>query len=98
MTTTKTSVIDEIREITANEVAKKQDSAKNNFLKLIEKIKQAAGRAESEAYFCQHEINEFDKRLLEQEGFRVWLVDDKLPDWANVYAQREKRKVWKVSW
>lgn len=100
MTTQKNSIINEIKEITAQEVAKKQDAAKLNFPKLIEKIKFAAKRGESKTTIPQSEMNEYDRTLLQNEGFRVWLIDEpKSPyhDYKLDYT-KETRKVWEISW
>lgn len=96
-------VIDEIREITANEVAKKQDAAKLKFPKIIEKIKWSASRGESQLELNENEINEFDKKLLQQEGFSVSLTDaprsNKYEDILNQAQYKFKSsKVWIVRW
>lgn len=70
-----TKVIDEIREITAKEVAKKQDAAKLNYPKIIEKIKAAANRGFSQCLLEAHEMNEYNRKLLQQEGFSSQLID-----------------------
>jgi hypothetical protein len=68
-------LIDRVKAITADAVAKKQDEAKENFPNLIKKITDAAGVGNSEIRIIESCINQFDKKLLEAEGFYVSLVD-----------------------
>ena len=99
------STISEIREITGNAVAKKQDAAKLNFPKIIEKIRFAAERGESEIYLSERECNEYDKELLTKEGFSVWYTTMPKYQWANDYDYLKQQyldgkgqKGWKISW
>lgn len=98
-------VIDEIRELTATEVAKKQDAAKNNYPTIIEKIKLAASCGVSHCVLRETEMNEYDKRLLEADGFKVYL-EDKPRDWKNkmdnigdyIGQQYKDKKEWRITW
>jgi len=101
MTDTNVKVIDEIKEITANAMAKKQDAAKLNFPKIIEKIKKAAETGESFCKISTHEMNEYDKYLLVAEGFSVSLIDrqNKYGDQyslAQLLPQSDKE--WVIKW
>lgn len=95
-------VIDEVRSITAEEVAKKQDAAKLNFPNIIEKIKVAAKRGESECILPLPDMNEYDKKLLEQDGFIVYLQDRKpsLYEMQQHYSHLNTRlyKEWRITW
>lgn len=94
-------IIDEVREITANEVAKKQDAAKLNFPKIVEQIKAAAALGQSELRLSTHEINEYDKKLLQGEGFSVNLIDREInyKDQLSQYNPDIKpQKQWKITW
>lgn len=91
-------IIDEIKKITADQVAKKQDVAKLNYPKIIDKIKAQAALGFSSAKFPIYKINEYDKKLLEQEGFHVWLSEEetKYNDYKSIGYKPSK--VWEISW
>jgi len=94
-----TKILDEVRAISSDAIAKKQDSAKVNLPQLIEDIKKAAALGKTECIFRQHEIDQYAKKLLEAEGFRVYsttrapLSYDKLS-----YLPKEPEPVWQVTW
>lgn len=94
------SIISEIKEITAIQVAKKQDAAKLNFPNLIDLIKIAAGRGESSLTLPEDRINEYDLKLLKEEGFRVMFIDKPKPKYPNEYKSLSCRdeKVWEIAW
>ena len=102
-TETKTRVIDEIKEITATNVAKKQNAAKLNFPNLVVIIKKAAGLGESECIVPESQMNEYDRALLVTEGFRVCLIDRPKSRYED-YRMRGigqglgGDKVWQISW
>jgi hypothetical protein len=96
-------IIDEVREITAEQVAKKQDAARLNFTKIIEKIKTQASIGNSSCVLPEHEINEYDKKLLTQEGFVVRLIDEPIGKYD--YQRGISRdctgvikKIWQITW
>lgn len=92
-------VIDEIRSMTANEVAKKQDAAKLNYPKIIEKIKIQAALGCSYCTLSLYELNEYDKKLLEQEGFSVWLTENTSRDYNALADYKAKPlKIWEIKW
>lgn len=97
-----TKIIEEIREITAQEVAKKQDAAKLNYPKIIEKIKAAAKRGLSECYLEEREINEYDRKMLEQDGFTSRLIDrsdtDDYKSSSYFRLSGLTGKVWVIKW
>lgn len=99
-----TRVIDEVKSLTANAVAKKQDAAKLNFPTIIEKIKVRAAKGSSQLSFSTNELNEYDKRLLEQEGFKVSL-EDRPKSGLDIYTKiaqynplHDTPKIWVVKW
>jgi len=97
------STISEIREITGNAVAKKQDAAKLNFPKIMEKIRKAAESGDSQIYLSEYECNEYDKELLTNEGFNVWYTTIPQPKWAAQEWAKQRymdieTKGWKISW
>ena len=93
-------VIDEIKEITAVAVYKKQDAAKLNFPKIMEHIKAAAANGHSECRIDSFHMNEYDKRLLQEEGFTVTLVDKKFDrqDDYKLLSQFISSKEWVIRW
>lgn len=94
-------IIDEVREITSRAVSKKQDAAKLNYPHLIEKIKTSAQSGESFCYIGISSMNEFDKKLLEQDGFVVSLIDLDIKDYERSLAQyipSTPKKQWKIKW
>lgn len=92
--------IDEIRSITANAVAKKQDAAKMNYPKLLEKIRSAAQMGESSCRLSLNQMNEYDKALLEKEGYRVILANIEHNDYKRKYLDNvlNPSKEWKINW
>lgn len=99
---TKTKFIQEIREMTGNAVAKKQDEAVLNYPKIQDKIKNAASLGESEVRVSTTQMNEYDKALLEKEGFDVDLVSaEKNPynalDYKSQFGSRYDKE-WRIRW
>ena len=94
-----TRIIDEVKALTAEQVAKKQDAAKLNFPKIVDQIRKQAAKGESQCYITLHEMNEFDKKLLEQEGFKVYLEEKPYKfDKLDYLPKRELLKFWKIMW
>ena len=95
-------IIEEIKEITASAVAKKQDAAKLNYPKIIEQIKKAASLGESECHIDEYQMNQYDRFLLQQEGFIVHLVDkqnsDKYEDFYKKSGMFISKKEWVIRW
>ena len=92
-------VIDEVREITAKVVAKKQDAAKLNYPKIIQKIKTAAALGFSECKLEETEMNEYDRQLLQQDGFSSYLTDKKNKDDYKAFTQFGIcSKEWIIKW
>ena len=94
-----TNILNEIKEITAAMVVKKQDAAKLNFPKIIEIIKVAANKGDSECRITQSGMNEYDMKLLTTEGFRVTLVTamKRAYDAMRQYNP-ENEKEWLIQW
>lgn len=95
-------IVDQIREITAEAVAKKQDAARLNFPKIIERAKAAAARGDSHVLIPVSEMNEHDVKLLAVENIKAVLIDrpQKRYDPYDMIRQYipQDDKVWKVSW
>jgi len=100
-----TKILDEVRAISSDAVAKKQDAAKNKLPKLIEQIKGAAALGKTTCEFAEYEIDEYSKKLLEVEGFRVYTTT-KVPEknrfgnpYKDIYGfDKEPKTVWIASW
>lgn len=95
------SILEEVKQITAEQVSKKQDAAKLNYPKIIEKIKTAAAKGFSECIFSLSEINEYDKTLLQNDRFIVNLIDIPKDNYylqSNAVGQQIFDKQWQVCW
>lgn len=94
-------IIDEVKAITAEKVAEKQNAATLNFPKIISKIKAQAGIGASSCTVPLNQMNEYDKQLLEKEGFYVRLIDEpknNYPDYYKTIGQYKQAKVWEITW
>lgn len=92
-------LIDEVKEITANEIAKKQDAAKLNFPKIIKEIKAQAALGSSSCIIPIYDMNEYDKKLLEQEGFFVYMEEKEKTGFEKYdYVKQQPIRVWKITW
>lgn len=91
-------IIDEIKQITADQVAKKQDAAKINYPKIIDKIKAQAAIGQSTCKLSIHEMNEYDKKLLENDGFSVRLTEEMSNSKYDFIPQKIPIKIWQISW
>lgn len=93
-----TKILEEVRAISSEAIAKKQESAKNKYPKLIEQIKASAALGKTTCDFAEYEIDQYGKKLLEADGFRVWATT-KTPDLMGYAAYNSKPKsIWQVSW
>ncbi len=91
-------LFDEVRKIASEKMAEKQKSSEQNYPKLIEKIKRAAERGDTSCIFEEYEIDQYSRKLLEVDGFRVWITT-RIPDRNDYLAQRKKSEsIWEVSW
>lgn len=93
--------IDRIKHITAQKVAEKQDKAKMNFPAIMIIIDAAAKQGESYCTVEESRMNEYDKKLLETEGFTVWLTDKPRLTYEQSLRsvqQYSSNKEWKISW
>ena len=94
-------ILNEVKAITGKQVAKKQDNAKLNFPKLIELIKSAAERGDSHCIVNKSEINEYDKKLLEDEGFSVNITERIKSDYEKYKELGQysgSNKEWTIRW
>ena len=92
-------LIQEVRKITAEQVAKKQDAAQLKFPVIVEKIKAKAALGYSEITLAIFEINEYDKKLLEAEGFFVQMQSIQRDSGIDGLAQYYPgQKEWVISW
>lgn len=96
------SLIQEIRDITAVEVAKRTADAKTNFPKIVEQIRGYAGKGLSECMVPTTQMNEYDKNLLTAEGFTISLVDTAKEVYSQYAAltsfKPAQDKIWKIKW
>jgi hypothetical protein len=98
-TKTMTKILEEVKQLSADALAKKQETAKNNYPKLLEQIKSAAKLGKTSCDFMEYEIDECSKRLLQADGFRVWATT-KLPEdkfGYDLYNTKPK-SIFQVSW
>jgi hypothetical protein len=93
-------ILKEIQGITSEQCVKKQDKARMNFPALIEKIKSAANNGDSSIIISTYEMNEFDKKLLEDEGFKVYLIDRPRSRYDGLlqYDPSDNKKSWEIKW
>jgi hypothetical protein len=96
-----TKILEEVRAISSEAIAKKQDSAKNNYPKLIEQIKKAAQLGKTQCEFSEYEIDQYAKKLLEVEGFCVWATT-RSPNEMEKYmfngTTSNSKSIWVVRW
>lgn len=91
-------IIDEVRGISSQKIAERQKASENGYPKLLEKIKQAAGWGHTEREFDESEIDQYTKRLLEQDGFIVYATS-KTPKYHGYSQQRQENvSIWIVKW
>lgn len=93
-------ILDEVRKISSQKIAEKQKVSENAYPKILEKIKQFAATGVTQCEFSEHVIDQYTKRLLEQDGFSVWATT-KIPkqnDYKGIYSQREPESIWIVRW
>ena len=93
-------ILEEVKAITSDAVAKKQDAAKTNMPKLISQIKGAAALGKTSCEFMEHDINEWSRKLLQDEGFSVNTTSRKrlLDDYKAQYFENKLETIWVVSW
>lgn len=95
-------ILDEVRQISSDAMAKKQDAAKNKMPDLLKQIKGAASLGKTECEFEEYAIDLYSKKLLEAEGFSVWATTKTYdPSDYKAYAQNmfgKSRSIWRVSW
>jgi len=89
-------IIDEIREITALVVSKKQNAAVLNYPKIISQIRSAAESGLSECKIDSAKMNEYDRSLLQTDGFTVRLVDKESKDRYQQFDAPKKE--WVIRW
>jgi hypothetical protein len=94
------NIIQEVREISSQKIAEKQKASESNYPKLIERIKQSAGCGKTQCEFREHEIDEYSRRLLQQDGFTVYTTTRPPNKYDDLkYQYRDKNEtVWIVSW
>lgn len=93
------TILDEVRAISSQKIAEKQKASENGYPKLIEKIKLAAGWGQTECEFDEGAIDQYSKRLLEQDGFTVWATTAKPNKYEQYLGQKiEPKSIWIVRW
>ncbi len=103
MTTVSTKIIEEIREIRDLEIAKMQETAKNNFPKILEMIKVLAKQGKSEMELPESQLDQFDRENLIKEGFivthlEIYNRDDYGMQYEYYKSLNKTRKVWVIKW
>lgn len=95
-----TKILEEVREISSNAIAKKQDAAKNKMPDLIKQIKGAAALGKTSCEFPEYAMDEYSKELLQKEGFRVYATTkENNNDYLGGYTYKSKfSNIWVVSW
>ncbi len=95
-----TKILDEVRAISSEAVAKKQDAAKNKMPELIKQIKGAAALGKTSCEFPQYAIDEYSQKLLSAEGFHVYATTrrPKMNDYKSQFLENGMETVWSVSW
>lgn len=94
-----TKILEEVRQLSSDAIAKKQDSAKNKYPNLLEQIKGAAQLGKTTCEFEEYQIDQYSKKLLEADGFNVWATTKERDDLFSYNAYNDKLKsIWKVSW
>ena len=94
-----TKILEEVRELASNAIALKQKSAENKYPELIKQIKGAAQLGKTECEFGEHQIDQYSKKLLEVEGFRVYATTKQYDSLKLEYYGKSKNKIiWIVSW
>lgn len=95
-----TKILEEVRAISSDAIAKKQDAAKNKMPILVDQIKKAAALGKTSCEFNEYEVDEYAKILLEAEGFRIYATT-KQPKYSDDYKSQFFNKaytIWVVSW
>lgn len=90
-------ILNDVRAISSAKVAEKQEAAKNNYPKLIEKIKTAASFGNTNCELRENEVDQYSKRLLEQDGFSVYATT-KRENSKYDFGFRTEVIVWVISW
>jgi hypothetical protein len=94
-------ILDEVRQISSKKIAEKKTASENSYPKLIEKIKIAAGRGETECEFNESDVDQYSQRLLEQDGFTVFATSRqrRINDFKDYLGQQQHNvSVWIVRW
>lgn len=96
----KGDLLKEASQLTADAVARKQDAAKLNYPNLAERIKEAAATGASECIVPLSMMGEYDKKLLQDEGFSVSLQDvyHDPQDYKAQYFDKKRQKEWVIRW
>ena len=95
-----TKILEEVRELASNAIALKQDSAKQKYPELIRQIKGAAQLGKTQCEFPEHQIDQYSKKLLEADEFRVYATT-KMSDskkWGYDTYNDKPVSIWIVSW
>lgn len=97
-----TKILEEVKAISSDAIAKKQDAAKNKMPEILKQIKGAATLGKLECEFMECQIDEHSKKLLEYDGFRVYAtrrLKSNSYNYRQFLTQEEKEiTVWIVAW
>jgi len=95
-----TKILEEVRSISSDAIAKRQDSAKNKMPELLKQIRGAAELGKTQCEFREFQIDEYSKKLLEAEGFNVFITSIKKQPGMLEYVHRgnDYENGWVVRW
>jgi hypothetical protein len=93
--------LNEIKILTEIAVSKKQGEAVLNYPKIKDKIKACANAGASECKITLSGMNEFDMKLLKDDGFNVHLADIQIS--SRGYSEQlgqynPEKKQWVIKW
>lgn len=94
-----TKILEEVRAISSEAIAQKQDSAKNKMPELVKQIKGAAALGKTSCEFSEYQVDEYSKKLLEKEGFQVYATTRK--NNFDIYDYKYNSNpvtIWVVGW
>lgn len=92
-------ILNEVRAISSQKIAEKQKASEDGYPKILEKIKDAASKGVTHCELPEYVIDQYSKRLLEQDGFTVYATTRSVD--SDIYAYLNKKtpeRCWIVGW
>ena len=93
-----TNILEEVRAISSKKIAEKQKSSELNYPKIIEKIKKEASYGVTSCTFQENEIDQYTQRLLQNDGFTVYVTSQNKKYNYKSYLDDMTVTVWIVKW